>query len=104
MCQSNCAVYLEHCLCAFLNLFGILESDELCISRQHLLFSSSTSTGCKGKVLSNDLTHATPFLMIAFLGVNVVLPVFRAAETIPLHPGKILTLFFYTIGMEICCM
>ena len=79
-----------------------LESDELCISRQHLLFSSSTSTGYKGRVLSNGLTYAIPFPMIVFLGVNVVLPVFRAAETIPVCPGKILTLFFATIGMAIC--
>ena len=81
-----------------------MESDELCISRQHLLFSSSASMGHNGKVLSNGLTHAIPFPMIVFLGVKVVLPVFKLAETIPVHPGKILTLFFATIGMEICCM
>ena len=81
-----------------------MESDELCISKQHLLFSSSTSIGHKGKVVSNSLTYATPFPMIVFLGVNVVLPVFRAAETIPVCPGKILTLFFATSGMKICCM
>ena len=58
-----------------------VESDELCISRQHLLFSSSTSIGHKGKVVSYGLTYATPFPMIVFLRVNVVLPVLRAAET-----------------------
>ena len=42
--------------------------------------------------------------MIIFLGMKVDLPVFKAAETIPVHPGKILTLFFATIRMEICCM
>ena len=81
-----------------------MESDELCISRQHLLFSSLTSMGHNANVLSNGLTYAIPFPMIVFLGVKVVLPVFRAAENIPVHPGKILTLFFATIGMEICCM
>ena len=70
------------------NVNSTVESNELCISRQHLLFSSLTSVGHKGKVLSNSLTYATPFPMIVFLGVKVVLPVFRAAETIPVHPGK----------------
>ena len=42
--------------------------------------------------------------MIVFLGVNVALPVFRAAETIPVPPGKTLTLFFATSWMEIRCM
>ena len=41
---------------------------------------------------------------MVFLGVKVYLPVFNTAETIPVHPGKILTLFLATIGMEICCM
>ena len=81
-----------------------VESDELCISRQHLLFSSLTSIGHKHKVVSYSLTYATPFPMIEFLGVNVVLPVIRAADTIPVCPGRILTLFFATSGMEICCM
>ena len=81
-----------------------VESDELCISKQHLLFSSLTSIGHKGKVVSNGLTDATPFPIKVFLGMNVVFPVFRAAETIPVHPGKILTLFFATSGMEICCV
>ena len=81
-----------------------VESDELCIYRQPLLFSSLTSIGHNGNVLSNSLTYATPFPMIVFLGVKVVLPVFKAAETIPVHPGKILTLVFATIAMEICCM
>ena len=36
--------------------------------------------------------------------MNAVLFVFKAADTIPVHPGKILTLFFATSGMEICCM
>ena len=78
-----------------------VKSDELCISRQHLLFSSSTSIGHNGSVLSNGLTYATPFPMIVFQGVKVVLPVFKAAETIHVHPGKILTLFFATVGMKI---
>ena len=81
-----------------------MESDELPIFRQHLLFSSSTSMGHNGYLLSNSLTYVIPFPIIVFLGVKVVLPVFKAAETIPVHPGKILTLFFATIGMEICCM
>ena len=86
------------------NVNSTAESDELCISGQHLLFSSSMSIGHNGNVLSNTLTYATPFPMIVFLGGKVVLPVFKAAETIPVHPGKILTLFFATIGMEIRCM
>ena len=81
-----------------------IESDELCNSKQHLLFSSSTSIGCKGKVVSNALTYTTHFPTIVFLEVNVVLLVFRAAETILVHPHRILTLFFATSGMEICWM
>ena len=73
-------------------------------SKQHLLFSSLTSMGCNGKVLSNGLTYAIPFPIIVFLGFKVVLPVFKVAETIPVHPSKILTLYFATIGMEICYM
>ena len=42
--------------------------------------------------------------MTVFLGVKVVLLVRSAAETIPVFPGKILTLFFATIGMEIYCL
>ena len=81
-----------------------MEPDELCISRQHLLFSSLTFLGHSGNVQSNGLTYAIPFPMIVCLGVKVVLPIFKAADTIPVCPGKILTLFFATIGMEICCM
>ena len=55
-------------------------------------------------MVSNGLTYATPFPMIVFLGVNVVLLVFKAAETIPVWPGKILTLFLASNVMEICCM
>ena len=65
---------------------------------------SSTSVGHKGKVVPNGLTYTTPFPMIVFLGVNVVLSTFKAAETILVHPGRILTLFFATSGMKICCM
>ena len=79
-----------------------VESDELWISRQHLLFLSLISIGLK--VLSNGLTYATPLPMMVFLGIKVDLLVFKAAETIPVHPGKFLTLFLATIGMEICCM
>ena len=60
--------------------------------------------GHNGKVLSNGLTYATPFPIIVFLGMKVVLPVFKVAETIPVCPGKILTLFSATIGMEIHCI
>ena len=77
---------------------------ELWISKQHLLFLSSISIGLKGNTLSNGLTYAMPLPMMVFLGIKVDLPVFKAAETIPVHPGKILTLFLATIGMEICCM
>ena len=45
-----------------------------------------------------------PLPIIVFLEVKVVLPVFNAAEIIPVCPGRILTLFLATIGMEICCM
>ena len=81
-----------------------VESDEVWTSKQHLLFLSSISIGLKGNILSNGLTYATPLPMMVFLGIKVDLPVFKAAETIPVHPGKILTLFLATIGMEICCM
>ena len=81
-----------------------VESDELWISRQHLLFLSSISIGLKGNILSNGLTYATPLPMMVILGIKVDLLVFKAAESIPVHPGKILTLFLATIGMEICCM
>ena len=80
-----------------------VESDKLWISRQHL-FSSLISIGLKGNILSNGLTYATPLPMMVYLGIKVDLLVFKAAETIPVCPGKILTLFLVTIGMEICCM
>ena len=81
-----------------------VESDELWISRQHLLFLSSISVGLKGNGLSNGLTYAMPLPMMVFLGIKVDLLVFKAAETIHVHPGKILILFLPTIGMEICSM
>ena len=59
---------------------------------------------CVVMVMCFQMAYAIPFPMIVFLGVKVVLPVFKAAETIPVCSGKILTLFFATIGMEICCM
>ena len=77
-----------------------VESDELWISRQHLLFSNSISMSLKGNVLSNGLTYATTLPMIVFLGIKVDLVVFKAAKTIPVHPGKILTLFLATIRMQ----
>ena len=42
--------------------------------------------------------------MTVFLGIKVDLPVFNAAETIPVCPGKILTLSLAIIGMKICSM
>ena len=66
-----------------------------------LLFSNSISIG---NVLSNGLTKAMPLPVMVFLGVKVDLSVFNAAETIPVCPGRILTLFLATIGMEICCI
>ena len=45
-----------------------------------------------------------PLPMMVFLDVKVVLPVFNAAEIIPVFPSKILTLFLTTMGMVICCM
>ena len=80
-----------------------VESDELWIFRQHLSYLSC-SIGLKGNVLSNGLTYVMPLPMMVFLEIKVDLLVFKAAETIPVHPGKILTLFLATIGMEICCM
>ena len=50
------------------------------------------------------LTCAKSIAIMIFLGIKVDLLVVKAAETIPLYPGKILTLFLATIGMEICCM
>ena len=41
---------------------------------------------------------------MVFLRVKVDLPGFKAAETIPVHPGKTLILFLATIGMEIYFM
>ena len=64
----------------------------------------SISIGLKSKILSNSLTVAMPLPMMVFLEIKVDLPVFKAAETIPVHSGKILTLFLAAIGMEICCM
>ena len=77
-----------------------VESDELWISRQHLVFSSSISIGLKGNILLNGLTYAMPLPMMVFLGIKLDLLVFKAAETIPVHPGQILTLFLATIGMD----
>ena len=76
-----------------------VESDELWISRQHLLFSNSISVGLKGNILSNGLTYAMPLPMMVFREVRVDLLVFKATETIPVHPVKILTLFLATSGM-----
>ena len=42
--------------------------------------------------------------MMVFLGVKVIFPVLSAAEIIPVFPGKILTMFLATIGIEICSM
>ena len=42
--------------------------------------------------------------MMVFLDVKMVLPVFNAAEIILVLPGKILTFFLATMGMEICCI
>ena len=64
------------------------------------LFSNSISIGLKGNVLSNGLTYAMPLPIMVFLGVKVDLLVFNATETIPVHPGRILTLYLATIGME----
>ena len=61
---------------------------------QHLLFSNSISVGFNGYVLSNGLRYVTPLLIIVFLRIKDVLLIFRAAETIPIWPGKILTLFW----------
>ena len=65
---------------------------------------SSISIGLKGRVLLSGLTCATPLPIMVFLGIKVDLPVFNTAEIILVHPGKILTLFLVTIGMEICSM
>ena len=59
--------------------------------------------GLYGSVVSNSHTRAIPLPMMAFLGIKVVLPAFSAAEIIAVFPSKILTLFLFTIGMEICC-
>ena len=45
-----------------------------------------------------------PVPMMAFLAVNIVLPAFNAAKIILVFPGKILTLFLATMGMEVCFM
>ena len=50
------------------------------------------SIGLKGNDLSNGLTCATSLPMMVFLGIKVDLLVFKAADTISMHPGKILTL------------
>ena len=71
-----------------------------CVFLNTLVVLESISIGLKG----NGLTCATPLPMKVFLGIKVDLLVFKAADTIPVHPGKIVTLFLATIGMEICCM
>ena len=50
--------------------------------------------GQSGKVESNSLTYAMPFPIMVFLGLNDVLFDFRANDTTPVLPAKILSLFF----------
>ena len=79
-------------------------SDVLQTSKQHLLFSNSTSTGLKGNVKSCGLIYAMPFPVIVWHETKDVLLSFRAKDTIPVCPGNILTLFLANYGIEICCM
>ena len=79
-------------------------SDVLQTSKQHLLFSNSISTGLKGNVKSNGLTYAMPLPLIVWCGTKDVLLSFNAKDMIPVWPGKILTLFLATSGIEICFM
>ena len=79
-------------------------SDVLLTSKQHLLFSNSTSTGLKGNFESNGLSYAVPFPVMVWCGVKDVLLNFSANNTIPVLPGNIHTLFFAINGVEICFM
>ena len=79
-------------------------SDVLYPSKQHLLFSNSTSTGLKGNLESNGLTYAMPVPVMVWHGTNDVLLGFSAKDIIPVFPGNIRTLFLTINGMEICCM
>ena len=78
--------------------------DVLVTSKQHLLFSNSTSTGLKGNLESNGLTYAMLFPVMVWHGVKDVLLTFNTNNTIPVLPGNIHTLFIAINGMEICCM
>ena len=60
-------------------------SDVLSTSKQHLLFSNSTSTGLKGNLESNGLTYAMPFPVVVWHGVKDVLLGFNDNDTIPVY-------------------
>ena len=76
----------------------------LLTSKQHMLFSNSTSTGFKGNLESNGLTYAMPFPVMVWHGIKDVLLDFSANDTILVLPGNIHTLFFAINGIEICCI
>ena len=73
-------------------------------SKQHLLFSNSTSTRLKGNLESNGLMYAMPFPVMVWHGIKDVLLDLSANDTIPVLPGNIHTLFLAISGIEICCM
>ena len=79
-------------------------SDVLQTSKQHLLFSNSTSAGLKGNVKLSGLTYAMPFPVIVWHGTKDDLLGFSTNNTISVCLGNILTLFLATNGIEICCM
>ena len=77
----------------------MVQSDVLQISKQHLLFSNSISTGLKGNVESNGLTYAIRLPIIVWHGTNDVLLSFSTSDIIPVHPGNTLMLFVAIKGI-----
>ena len=80
-------------------LFNVLVT-----SKQHLLFSNSTSTALKGNLESNGLTYTMPFRVMVWHGIKDVLLNITTNDTIPVLLGNIQTLFLAISGIEICCM
>ena len=80
-------------------LFNVLVT-----SKQHLLFSNSTSTGLKGNLESDGLKYEMPSPVMVWHGIKNVLLDPGVNDTIPMLLGNIHTLFLAISGIEICCM
>ena len=70
----------------------MVQFDVLQTSKQHLLFSNSSSTGLKGNVGSSGLTYAISFSITMWCGTKDVLVDLSAKDTISVCPGNTLTL------------